>query len=427
MLALLLQILMKADSKEHDKQLIKKGLILSAALFSNTLLAAPFSYDGSVELEQRLFFEANSNNLNPPSSGSVQRGQNSARLLLEFFKEWNKGNDQLVFEPFARLDGQDSERTHLDVRQLVWTHYSEQSEVSVGIGRVFWGVTESQHLVDIINQTDNVENIDGEDKLGQPLAHYSYFNDYGTFDAFILPYFRERTFEGASGRLNAGLIIDNDNAIYQSAAEDSHVDFALRYSHTLGDWGLGFSWFSGTSREPDLLRFANFETLNTTPFYPQIDQFGSDIQLTLNGWLFKLEAIQRNFDDATYEDFAATTIGAEYSLVGVFGTSYDLGLLAEYSWDERGERATSLFQNDAFVGARLALNDLNDSTFLLGFSNDLDNTDSRLVFLEGATRLGASLTLNVELRYFASDTPTDPLFLFEDDSFIQIGLEYFFD
>jgi len=73
------------------------------------------------------------------------------------------------------------------------------------------------------------------------------------------------------------------------------------------------------------------------------------------------------------------------------------------------------------------LNDISDSQVLLGFSNDLENTDSRAVFIEGATRVAPSLTMNVELRYFDSDTPTDPLFLFKDDSFIQVGIEYFFD
>jgi len=388
--------------------------------YASTSLAEGISYDGSLELEQRLFIEEN------PLPG-LNHFQTSARLSAEFFKAWNNGDDQLVFEPFARLDAEDDERSHLDLRQLIWSHYGEKYEISAGIGQVFWGVTESQHLVDIINQTDTVENIDGEDKLGQPMVHYSYFNDYGTFDAFVLPYFRERTFEGAEGRLNGGFVVDNDRALYESSSEQSHVDFAARYSHTVGDWGLGFSWFSGTSREPDLLRFADFTTGRTTPFYPQIDQFSTDIQLTTGGWLLKLEAIQRNHDDSFYQDFAAATIGAEYTLVGLFSSVYDLGLLAEYSWDERDEQASSLFQNDAFVGARLAFNDVSDSQLLLGLSNDLDNSDSRAVFVEASTRLGSVITMNIELRYFDSETPSDPLFLLEDDSFIQIGLEYFFD
>ena len=40
----------------------------------------------------------------------------------------------------------------------------------VGAAKVFWGTAESRHLVDIINQTDAVEDIDEEDKLGQPMV-----------------------------------------------------------------------------------------------------------------------------------------------------------------------------------------------------------------------------------------------------------------
>jgi len=43
----------------------------------------------------------------------------------------------------------------------------------VGINSVFWRVVESNHLVDILNQTDLIEDIDGEEKLGQPMISLS--------------------------------------------------------------------------------------------------------------------------------------------------------------------------------------------------------------------------------------------------------------
>ena len=65
---------------------------------------------------------------------------------------------------------------------------------------MFWGVTELRHLVDIINQTDLVENLDGEQKLGQPMVQLTLLKDWGTLDFFAMPYFRERTFTGPDGR-----------------------------------------------------------------------------------------------------------------------------------------------------------------------------------------------------------------------------------
>lgn len=397
---------------------VRALIAVSATLFSSVVTAV--SFDGSIEFEQRLFESGK-------TADDINVRQNSVKLSLEFFKDWNDGQDQIVFEPFIRLDADDSDRSHVDARQLLWTHYGENHEFSAGLGQIYWGVTESQHLVDIINQTDAVENIDGEDKLGQAMLHYSYIHDYGTVDAFLLPSFRERTFEGPSGRLNAGLTVDQNSVEYESSDGQSNLDYALRYSHTLGDWDIGLSWFEGTSREPDLLRFANASTGETLAYYPQLKQLGTDLQLTTGSWIYKLEAVHREFNDAFYDNYFATTIGTEYTLVGLFGSSKDLGLLVEYSWDQRDQLASSLFQNDAFIGARLAFNDALDSQILFGISNDLDNNDNRLIFIEGATRLGNNLTLNAELRIFNASESNTPLARIDDDSFIQIGLEYFFD
>ena len=56
----------------------------------------------------------------------------------------------------------------------------------VGVGKVFWGVTESRHLVDVVNQSDFVEDLDGEDKLCQPMLALTLKLVWGTFDLFVL-------------------------------------------------------------------------------------------------------------------------------------------------------------------------------------------------------------------------------------------------
>lgn len=395
------------------------SIAFAAIILTSVAANADQSFDGSVELQHRQFFKKNS---------TIEvKGQTSVALNLNYVKDWNEGDDRLEVETFLRVDEADNERSHADIRQFIWTHYGDNYEFSAGIGRVFWGVTETQHLVDIVNQTDQVENIDAEDKLGQPMLRYQRFSDLGTFEFFLLPYFRTRTFEGATGRLNGGLNVRSDDPIYESNSESSNLDTAFRYGNTFGMVDLGLSWFSGTSREPELFSNFNFIDGSTRPFYPQVDQLGVDIQLTQGSWLLKLEAIQRNFDIQELEDHSAVTAGFEYTLVGIMGSQYDLGLLGEYSWDERSERATTPFQDDLFVGARLILNDVAGSEFLLGVSQDFELSDSQAVFLEGSTRINNAISFNVEARYFESKTSSDPLFSLKDSSFIQIGLEFFFD
>ena len=86
----------------------------------------------------------------------------SAAATLELFQDWDDEHQRLVGEFFGRYDDNDPARTHTEVRELYYQVIGSDFEFRLGARRVFWGVTESRHLVDIINQTDFVEDIDGE-------------------------------------------------------------------------------------------------------------------------------------------------------------------------------------------------------------------------------------------------------------------------
>ena len=186
------------------------SLIALAMGFSGSALAdfKDISISGSAGVENRYYIQDAAYTGQPRSQASVF-------LEPEMYTEWNDRVDSILFKPFVRLDQQDSNRTHVDLRELMWLHAADNWETRVGVSKVFWGQTESVHLVDIINQTDAVENIDGEDKLGQPMINLNVFGDYGTISGFILPYFRERTFPGEEGRLRPPLPIEEDNALYE--------------------------------------------------------------------------------------------------------------------------------------------------------------------------------------------------------------------
>ena len=252
--------------------------------------------------------------------------QNSAFFEPELYWSWNGDSDSILFKTFVRIDDLDTERTHGDIRELQWLHVGDNWELRIGIGKVYWGVSESQHLVDIINQTDIVESVDREEKLGQPMVQFSLIRDWGNIDLFVMPYFRERNFGGKDARLQGPIPIDTDNPLYESDRKNRHVDYALRWSQFFGDWDIGLSYFTGTSRDPTLLPQINTadDSVFLTPFYPLIDQIGLDVQATLGSWLWKLEAIKRVGLD---QDYRAMTVGFEYTFVGLFESALDLGLL----------------------------------------------------------------------------------------------------
>jgi len=83
----------------------------------------------------------------------------SGVIQPEIFHEWDEGRQSFAFVPFYRYSQYDNRRTHFDVRELAWLKAADTWELRVGIRKVFWGVTESLHLVDIINQTDLVEKL----------------------------------------------------------------------------------------------------------------------------------------------------------------------------------------------------------------------------------------------------------------------------
>ena len=227
----------------------------------------------------------------------------------------------------------------------------------LGVRKVFWGVTEILHLVDIINQTDLVENIDAEDKLGQPMVNLSLARDWGTLDFFLLPWFRERTFPGNRGRLRAPIVVDTDRTVYESSMEENHIDGAIRYSHSVGAWDIGVAHFIGTGREPTLLPGLDAAGKPILiPLYEQIQQTSLDLLYASDSWLWKMEALYRI--GQAPGDFFAWTGGFEYTVSGAFGTGMDLGLLVEAMYDGRGKRATTIFENDIAVGARLGVNDI---------------------------------------------------------------------
>jgi hypothetical protein len=314
----------------------------------------------------------------------------------------------------------DDERTHLDIRELSFLWVKDKWEVRAGVSRVFWGVTESQHLVDVINQTDLVENLDGEDKLGQPMLRLTRIVENGAVDFFVLPYFRERTFPGINGRLRTPLVIDTDNPLFQSSDQEKHVDWAIRWNQTFGNVDFALSWFQGTSRDPVLLPNAAGTALQ--PFYAQMKQAGLELQYTGEEWLWKLEAIHRK---SLGQSYSAAVGGFEYTFVGINESAIDLGLIAEYHFDSRDLLATSPFQNDLFIGVRFAFNDAESTEILAGGIFDLDYS-TKTFRIEASRRFGDSYKVTLEGQAFVDVDPRDPLAVFRQDNFIQLEIAKYF-
>ncbi|MEM1140032.1 MAG: hypothetical protein AAGH45_09115 [Pseudomonadota bacterium] len=394
------------------------GAAAALLLGAGAVMAGEWDFSAEVSLEPRLFFEQ------PRYEGQLTDLQLSGVFEAEI--EWESEDRawEAILIPWARLDAEDDDRSHVDLREGYLRWIGDAWEVRAGLGKVFWGVTESRHLVDIINQTDAVEDIDEEDKLGQPMVEITTIRNWGTLRAWVLPGFRERTFPGERGRLRGPFTVDKDQAQYESADEERRIDGALRYSNVFGDFDVGVSAFHGTSREPRL--GFNPTKQQFFPIYDVITQGGLDVQYTTGPWLWKFEGIVR---EGQGETFGAVTGGFEYTFFGITETGADLGVLLEYHHDGRdpAEAPITPFDEDVFIGARLALNDVQDTSILVGGIVDAeDGTTSSLI--EAERRFGDNWTGEVEGRFFSNvgDDANDPLTFSQDDSHLVLRLTRYF-
>ena len=398
------------NAKGKIWQVLWLGLTLSLIGLSSSYAA---ELTGNAAVEYRYF-------QHPSVNSEPDQHALSFSLAPEFYHQWDGGDQSLIISPFLRVDSEDAERTHADLREARWLTVHGDWELQLGIGKVYWGVTESQHLVDVINQTDLVENSDTEDKLGQAMINLSFFQDWGTVDLFVLPYFRERTFAGKEGRLRSQLVVDTDHAVYESAAERHHLDIAARWSHSVGDWDIALSHFYGTNREPLLQLNQSFNAL--IPYYEIMHQTGFELQNTHNAWLWKLEAIRR---DTSSETFSAFTGGFEYTLYGVFDSNLDVGLIAEYLFDDRNDELATPFQNDVMLGSRITWNDEQSSELLIGVIQDLESSDAAWN-IEANRRIGNQWKLSVEGRLFSVEQTQSSLYQIRNDDYIQVELALYF-
>ncbi len=348
----------------------------------------------------------------------------SGVFQAEFYKKWDDGRQSFAFVPFYRYSQHDNRRTHFDIRELTWLMVERSWELRVGFRKVFWGVAEGLHLIDIINQTDLVENIDTEDKLGQPMINLALINDWGTVDLFVMPGFRERTFSGVEGRFRLIPEIAVNDAIYDRSGLEKHMSYALRWSHYIGDWDIGISHFYGMNREPRFIpSIEDNGRLKLVPFYETINQTSLDLQMTHESWLWKLEAMVRSGMDKTY--FAAVG-GLEYTLFDLYETGLDVGFVLEYMYDTRGSgNFYAPFQDDFLTALRFGFNDEQSTEILAGVMFDR-TSNTKFYNIEASRRIGDSWKIEAEMRFYAGSPPYDsPYFLREDDHF-RIELSYHF-
>lgn len=398
------------------------------AIFGSFLLLflmVPYTAFGQTETHLEVFGE----HIYFPkkTSSSVEHHQSSLGMMPEVRYETDQGRQVWQFKGFYRFDGEDEERTHGDVREASFINAWSQLELRIGVSQIFWGITESQHLVDSINQIDLVEDPRGEKKLGQPMASLSYMSDYGTVTGFVLPYFRERTFPGTKARFQSLPPVDARLTTWEDKAEEKHIDYAIRYAHTILDFDFGLSWFKGTDRVPRFLpHIGGLGSVSLAPQYVQIEKWGLELQYAWRDILFKLEAIDQKRTQVSDDpmDHQAMTVGLEFTWAQVI-SGVDLGLLLEYLYDDREDVSLGAFDNHIFPAMRVALNHQDGGEFLIGAILSCSTGQMETGRIEASSRIGDQWKASLQVNVLQNLEDGHPLNRMKDDDAFKLRLSYF--
>ncbi len=462
-------------SFNYGRLLLLSGLLLCVTWHS-PLVAS--DWESTLEPEFTWYPSDNPNNENPEADYHA-----NSSLAVTVGRSWSSRYHLFDLKLFAREDERDENRTHADVREALLTLVLNSVEIQAGIGRVFWGVTEAQHIVDVVNQDDFVENIDGEDKLGQPMVAFKWYSPFGDFSAYALPYFRSREFNADNARPQLPVAVYEEDEQFEHPDGNKHVDYALRWKHYLGPVDIGLSWFKGTARAPRLepcyrsgtsranadgssldtpncdlesgipsappalllvvndtlallglaessadqqtaLEQEILSQVSLVPFYDQSEQIGIDLQYTVGPAAFKLEAVSRQ---QLGEHFLIADVGLEYTFSAIFGSDADVSIVAEYLYDERAEddRFIATFDDDVFIGSRIGLNNTADTQMLGGVIVDR-NHGSKIYSLEATQRLSDSTLLGLETRFVSDVGADDPINIAEHEDSVRLTLSLFF-
>lgn len=328
---------------------------------------------------------------------------------------------QFLLEP--RLTTGNSGAGRADLTEAHLSYRGEMVDILAGNNVEFWGKVESYNPVDIINSYDYTRGLTRGQKRGAPMLKLSTPLGPGQIDAFILPKFIENDYPGAAARLRTALLVANDSASYGNGAKRDEVGHALRWAGYFGDLDIGLSHFAGIGREPRMLVQADGRL---RPDYSRITQTGLDLQYLFGDTALKGEFIHRSGQfnrHGIMKTYRAAVVGLEHNIYDVAASGYDLVLLAEYAADSRQRDSHTGFQNDLIAGARLLLNDVDDSEIMALLTRDLDY-DASTLKLSYNSRMSDNLVLKTHLSLHSKLARDLNNAAFERDQYAGVTLSY---
>lgn len=324
----------------------------------------------------------------------------------------------------AVYDLHDHERRYLDFNDLYYQQNFDDGDLLIGRNTRFWGAMEFYNHTDVFNTKDWLDNpFDYDSKIGADNIAYTRYLDNGEIsviakvheesqrvadqeavNTFLPPFYNDRLVT-QEDRNRPTLYLK-----YNASGEETQIDYALIYQN-------GY----------DEQRYLAPVGLSLQQHAYIVNKVMGYATLVSGDMLYKTELAYTQSEENLVSDYAQMSLGAEYTLYGLWDQK-DLGLLLEYyryrAFDGEklgAEDFGNLFANDLAFGFRVSMNDTADSEILGGIDIDQENAE-QIVFVEYKTRLFDSYKL--ELRYQHLEPKVDSLFPKLDRATVAFG--YYF-
>lgn len=358
---------------------------------------------------------------------SNQKNTYSSYFKTEFFFTISD-NINFISEPYYRYDHNDKNRTLFDFKVNKFTYFGENYEIKLGVDEVFWGVTESKNLVNIINTNDNAAG-DLKEKLGQPLLAYTIFSEQvGYIDFYFLPVSVKSAQIGQEGRLRFSNPTENNGHIYSGGAGEKIPSWAFKWEKNISIFDFSFQGFRGNSRENSITPILEGASLKYFPGYERISQLGTYFQLVSGPIIYKIEAIKKNGQKNAKnirKNFFSYTLGIEYLYNRLFEKKWDINTFIEYSNDDRNNDSLDILQNDLFIATKLIFNNIQGAELLASTTFDLDG-GGNTALAEFSSRLSENMRVTALYQAYWSTNNKDILYSFRRDNHFGLKLVKYF-
>ena len=311
-----------------------------------------------------------------------------------------------------------------NLKRLNASYATENLRFLVGYDLLRWGKTSLYSPVDSINAIDYREDITGQQKRGQLIVSAKAVDLFGgTAELVLVPNNQDDELpEFTTGMPLRMAKIEPDRD--QGGA-------ALRYSKKIGGFHLGVSAQDMVAHQRQVLGMQlTPDGVALLSSQPRARFVGFELQKDLSSALiFSADVAAGNSQlgrSSSWDDFHAYSLGLDYSLPFAFSDEHTANLVLEKHYDSRDALAPTFYQDDWYLGATYALNDVSNTLVRAGviqdseYRTDIYTASLARQFLEGRALL--------TLRYFAvqGDEPMDKLYLFEEFNGTRLELMYVF-